>query len=208
MPKPIRILGAVAGLCTAAALSAACSQPATDAQSATAGSDHSGAANAATSGGDEEGAGKASACNGGEFKVDFNVQPQQPGGFLVAVTNKSDQPCTVNGWMKVKGTDMKGDSVDLPVHDVPVPGAPTDVTIKPGETAFAGMKVETGSKADPNTKVVSGLEAQLPGIPGEPNSTIVPDDGKTWQEQPDPTIPVKSVELGTLQPTPQGALLP
>ena len=151
MPKPIRILGAVAGLCTAAALSAACSQPANDAQSVTA--DRSHAANAATSGGDEQGAGKASACNGGEFRVDFNVQPQQPGGFLVAVTNKSEQPCTVNGWLTVKGTDMKGDPIDLPVHEVPVPGAPQDVTIQPGETAFAGIKVETGSKADPGTKV-------------------------------------------------------
>lgn len=217
MPKGIRAAATVAGLFALAIATTACTQnesagqasaPSSGTSQATAGSGTAQAPLAAGSANQGSATNNTSnSCAGSDFAVEMDVQPSQAGTFLVVVTNNSGKTCTLTGWLDLAGQDASGEAHELNVNKVAEPGPPTEVALAPGAAAFAGMQVEPGDKADVNTSVVTGFEATLPGVNGPAASTtIVPADGLSWEQEPDPTIPVKSVQLGTLQPTRDGVL--
>lgn len=145
----------------------------------------------------------ASPCSGDDFTADLIPQPIRPGSFLLAVTNTSQQTCEVDGWPNVVGQNMKGDPLtEVPTATVEVPGAPTATTLEPGETAFAGLHAELGDKSDPNTYVASGFTAYLPDIGGGINAD--PRTDPTGEESF--ALPVKSLRIGSLQPSSQGVV--
>lgn len=145
-------------------------------------------------------------CSAKDFKVDLNVQPGRPGVLLMAVSNTSQKVCKLNGWAEVAPVDMSGaPHTEVPVQKVEIPGGPTEFSLDPGETGFAGVLVEQGDKADPNTVVATGFNVTLPGVGGPVNSNIIGTDGtETGNGSLYAEFPVKAMKVGTLQPVSQG----
>jgi uncharacterized protein DUF4232 len=207
-----RTLGAIAGLFTGAVLLAGCSQPpsaggiATGQDGSPAGLPRGGtmseisADESASS--DNRPQAFESNCAATAFKVDLNVQPDRPGILLMAVTNNSKGTCELNGYVDLVPTNMKGDQLhDVPKENVAVPGEPVDISLAPGESAFAGVRIELGDKADPNTMVATGFEAKLPGTAGTTSAEVIGTEGTSPQYF---EFPIKSMQVGSLQPAAQG----
>jgi hypothetical protein len=190
-------LGAIAGLFTGAVLLVGCSQPAPPAGGNTTGQVGSPAGVARdgtmhkssadeSAGSDNRPQVSESNCAATDFKVDLNVQPDRPGILLMAVTNNS----------------KKGDQMhDVPKENVEVPGEPVDISLAPGESAFAGVRIELGDKTDPNTMVATGFEANPPGTEGTTVAEVIGTEGTSPQYF---EFPIKSMQVGSLQPAAQG----
>ncbi|MBB5154558.1 DUF4232 domain-containing protein [Saccharopolyspora phatthalungensis] len=210
MPNRTRMLGAIAGLFTGALLLAGCGQPVSD--SAVSPSEvgwssrtPSGVATSASLVDSNNSAQPTGAkCSAADFAVDLNVQPGRPGILLMAVTNRSTWVCSLNGWADVVPQDMAGTSrPDVPSEQVEVPGAPTEISLASGETAFAGVRLELGDKADDHTVVTTGFRAHLPGAEGTVNADIIGTGGSAYGAGY-PEFPIKSMQVGSLQPSAQG----
>jgi Protein of unknown function (DUF4232) len=190
---------------------AGCSQPATSSAASAA---MTGVASAqvqsestmmASSASGDDDALKMSDCSASDFGVDLNVQPDLPGVLLMSLRNDSQHVCTVHGFVELVGTDMAGEELtQVSTASVAIPGVAEDVTLDPGESAFAGVHIEVGDKADPNTFVATGFNAYPPSNDGgSVNANIigVNGDGDQYFE-----FPMKSMEIGTLQPSRVGVL--
>lgn len=214
MLKRTRTAGTAAALVSGALLLAGCSggQGATNAAAAPeksgadSGSASSPAEGQSSSGGSSSTSGNVSAsnCSAQDFKIDLNAQPGKPGAFLLAMTNNSDKACELGGWVDLTPTDAKGEPTDVPMQNVEVPGPPEDLTLEPGRTAFAGVQAEQGSKDDSDTKVATGFTAKPSNMDGEVDANLVGTDGSSAEA---PQLPIKSLKVGTLQPTSQGVFI-
>lgn len=140
-------------------------------------------------------------CTASDYKVDLNVQPDRPGILLMAVTNQSQKDCHLSGWPTVAPVNMAGEEGDVPVQKVEIPGGPTDVTIKPGNTAFAGVKLVLGDKGSSNAVTATGFNVRMPGIDTPINGNIIGTDGSNGGYA---EFTVESIQVGTLQPAAQG----
>jgi hypothetical protein len=208
-----RTIGAVVGLLSGVFVLAGCSQPATSsaAPAALAGGGSSQAQGegampvipASVSGDDDTL--KSSNCSARDFGVDLNIQPDRPGVLLMSLTNSSQHVCTVHGYVELVGTDMAGEELtQVSTASVAIPGVAEDVTLDPGESAFAGVHIEPGNKADASTFVATGFNAYPPSSDGGMvNANIIGTngDGDQYFE-----FPMRSMEIGTLQPSRQGVL--
>ena len=214
MLKRTRTAGTAAALISGALLLAGCSggQNATNAAAAPeksgadSGSASSPAEDQSSSGGSSGGSGNVSAsnCSAEDFKIDLNAQPGKPGTFLLAMTNNSDKACELGGWVDLTPTNAKGEPTDVPTQNVEVPGPPEHLTLESGKTAFAGVQTEQGSKADGDAKVATGFTAKPSNMDGEVNANVINTHGSNDEPV---ELPIKSLKVGTLQPTSQGVLL-
>ncbi|MGW1677056.1 DUF4232 domain-containing protein [Saccharopolyspora sp. NPDC002376] len=202
-----RMLSVAVALAGGVALLSGCAQGATNAPAPTQGTNSvtsdqaTGETDAKTERASNETSSKdEAACSSDSFKVELNVQPGRPGILLLAATNESEQTCTVNGYPSLVGTDMSGADIDVPTKQVDVPGAPISFEVGPGQTAFAGVKIETGDKSDSDVRVATGFKASMPDGEGDVNADIVIDPGAGDYAE----FPIKSMEIGSLQPTAQG----
>ncbi|MCI2419701.1 DUF4232 domain-containing protein [Saccharopolyspora sp. K220] len=195
-------LGSIIGLFGGVLLLAGCGQPAADSAPAPAqgGSIQRDGAMSEISAGSAGANAVSSNCSATDFSVDLNIQPDRPGVLLMAVTNDSQQSCTLNGWVDLAATDMAGDPItEVPTERVEMPGAPMEINLDPGESAFAGVHLELGDKADPDTFVGTGFTATPPGTAGSTNAEIIGANGEQYFE-----FPIKSMQIGSLQPSAQG----
>lgn len=199
MLKRTRTAGTAAALIGGALLLAGCSggQNATNAATAPekSGSD-------ASSG--QSNGNSASNCSAEDFKIDLNAQPGKPGAFLLAMTNNSDKACELGGWVDLTPTDAKGEPTDVPTENVEVPGPAEHLTLESGKTAFAGVQTEQGSKTDSDAKVATGFTAKPSNMDGEVNANVISTNGNSEEA---PQLPIKSLKVGTLQPTSQGVAI-
>jgi outer membrane murein-binding lipoprotein Lpp len=205
MLKRTRTAGTAAALVSGALLLAGCSggQGAMNTASAP---QNPGADTARSDSDPASGSGNVSAsnCSAQDFKIDLNAQPGKPGAFLLAMTNNSDKACELGGWVDLTPTDAKGEPTDVPMQNVEVPGPPEDLTLEPGKTAFAGVQTEQGSKADADAKVATGFTAKPSNMDGEINANVINTRGSS--DEPI-ELPIKSLKVGTLQPTSQGVFI-
>lgn len=189
MGKRTRTTGAITGLLGGVALLAGCGQA-----GAIGGNDMS--ANSAAKQDIS-----ASNCAAQDFTVELTPQPQHPDQLLLAMTNTSDEPCELGGWVNLTPQNMAGEPIEqVPSQNVEIPGAPKPLTLQPGRTAFSGVHLELGSKSDPNAYVATGFIAKPADMEGEVNAHIGGTDGQPAE------FPLKSLQVGTLQPSPQGVL--
>ncbi|MEV0058169.1 DUF4232 domain-containing protein [Saccharopolyspora shandongensis] len=223
-----RTLGAISGLVGGALLLAGCGQPAAAPQNTQGNADASAPAAGiapgefqpgkpsgegkpsagTTAGGQASGSGQRTTgakCTSSDFKVDLNVQPDRPGVLLMAVTNKSQKVCDLNGWPTVTPLDMSNSTGDVPTQQVEIPGGPTEFSLDPGETGFAGVLIEFGDKGDSNTFVATGFQVGVPGASDAVNTNIIGTDGTSSENGGlYAEFPIKSMKVGTLQPAAQG----
>jgi hypothetical protein len=148
--------------------------------------------------------GGKSACKTQDVAVTITAQPGDDPAVqrgLVAVTNTAKQACTVHGWLSITLINAANQPAGVPSRTVEEPGPPEDIEIKPGTTAFAGIKWTTCDKADTTcgvgntiryslTKTTNGPVAKLDGFPSAETSGIT----------------MKSLQIGTLQPATQGVV--
>ncbi|WP_433794762.1 DUF4232 domain-containing protein [Actinoplanes sp. CA-252034] len=157
----------------------------------------------ATSTGAPKTGGKAK-CTTKDVAVTITAQPGDDPRVqrgLVAVTNTAKQSCTVRGWLTITLVNAADQPVDVPTETVEEPGPDVDVTLKPGTTAFAGIKWTACDKSDAAcnvgntirfnlTKAATGPAAKLDGFPAAEKSGIT----------------MKSLQIGSLQPATQGVV--
>lgn len=123
--------------------------------------------------------------------------------WLLAVTNNGSRTCTLYGYpsfgLKNAAGDLFSDSKTVYVQH---PGAATSITLRPGRTAFAGVKWTFCSGGD----LIGGLVLTPPG---ERANTPVNLEGVGHsQEVPSLRLCSHSVTAGTFQPSSQGVVFP
>jgi hypothetical protein len=91
-------------------------------------------------------------------------------------------------------------SLPVPVQKVNQPGAATPITLQPGQSAFAGVRLILGDKAATDTFVATTTNLTLPGAPAVVVN-LIDDNGHAT---PYPELDLKSVQVGTFQPAMQG----
>lgn len=138
----------------------------------------------------------------GRFTVDLTVQ--QSGLGLLAITNSGKTSATINGWPTLTFRNAANDTVAVPVKKVNIPGAPTAITLRPGHTAFAGVKWTNGDKGSASTFVATTLDVTAPGASTQIAATVIGTDGK---KQGYYEFDITSVQVGTLQPSTEGVLV-
>ena len=143
----------------------------------------------------------AAACATRDVKADLNYQPGG-GKALLAVTNTSARPCSLNGWASVRLTDPTGGAARVPTTQVPQPGPPVAITLAPGRTAFAGVKWTVCDKAAGNCLAGNGFQVAPPGGSGSAAGDLLgfPPPEKV-------AIAMSALQVGTLQPSNQGVLV-
>ncbi|MBB5072783.1 hypothetical protein BJ969_005871 [Saccharopolyspora gloriosae] len=147
----------------------------------------------------------ASNCSAADFKVTMQAQPSDAGAdsrFLIQLENTSDKSCELGGWVNLTPTNMAGEAIDVPTENVNLPGPDADLTLEPGKSAFAGAKIERAEKSDPDAQVASGFTATPSDMNGEVNAEVSDLNGGNGPVE----MAVKSMQIGTLQPSPQGVV--
>lgn len=195
MLKRIRTVGAATALLGGTLLIAGCSGQAATTGAATL---NDAGSRAASAQGDDV---SASNCSATDFEIKMQAQPN-PGQYLLTMTNISDEACQLGGWVNLMPTNMANEPIEeVASKSVEIPGGPQNLTLEPGRTAFAGVHADLGDKGDPNTYVASGFVATPSDMTGRVNAPV-----SGTNNQPVTEIPLKGLQAGTLQPSPQGVL--
>ncbi|GAA4997315.1 DUF4232 domain-containing protein [Kitasatospora paranensis] len=142
-------------------------------------------------------------CHASELKADVQLQGT-PGSAMVMLTNKGDRTCTVKGYLGYGGLLADNSRVDVATARVPRPGAPVTVTLKPGTTAFSGLKWTLCDKADATCQVLAGIVVTPPDETTQVTATVYGTDAKTVLQLP---VAKAGLTVGTLQPSSQGVVL-
>lgn len=143
----------------------------------------------------------ASNCSAEDFEITMQAQPGG-GKFVLDLKNISDEDCELGSWVNLTPTDMAGEKIETPTDYVNEPGPDEDLTLAPGKTAFAGVKYEPGRKTDPNAQVATGFAATPSDMTGE----IIPEVKGTDGAGNTMEFPINSLQVGTLQESPQGVV--
>ncbi|GAB3684500.1 DUF4232 domain-containing protein [Saccharopolyspora tripterygii] len=200
MVKRIRTIGAATALLGGTLLIAGCGGQAATSSAATLNDtgSHAASANARTPQGDDI---SAFNCSATDFEIKLQAQPD-PSQYLLTMTNTSDEACQLGGWVNLTPTNMANEPIEeIAGKNVEIPGGPQDITLEPGRTAFAGVHADLGDKGDPNTYVTSGFLATPSDMSGSVNAPV-----NSTNNEPVTEIPLKGLQVGTLQPSPQGVL--
>ncbi|MEV4257182.1 DUF4232 domain-containing protein [Spirillospora sp. NPDC049652] len=138
--------------------------------------------------------GAAARCKAAELRAGWQRQPGGKDGHVVAtliLTNKSARACTLAPGWATFGKGTPGRYQQLRTTQVKMPGAGTTITLKPGTSAFEGVKYDA-----------------TPGCPSIGGFGVKVHDG--WNEVSGPgargPLPLcpDSFTAGTIQPTMNG----
>lgn len=148
--------------------------------------------------------GKASTrCHTADLKADVQLQPNFPGSAMVLLTNKGSRTCTVNGYLGYGGLGADNSPIVTGSSRVAHPGAPVEADLKPGATAFSGLKWASCDKADPKCKVLAGITVTPPDETTQLTANVIGTDGKPVTQL---TVSAAGFTVGSLQPSNQGVV--
>ncbi|MBL7262090.1 DUF4232 domain-containing protein [Paractinoplanes lichenicola] len=143
-------------------------------------------------------------CTNDDVSVEITLQPARDDGAqrgLVAVTNKSDSDCGVNGRAAISLRNAADEVVDVPAKDVDQPGAAVPIMLKAGSSAFQGIKWVPCDKGDATCGAGNSLSFNLQASTDGPAAKLI---GFPAPEKSN--ITMKSLQVGTLQPATQGVV--
>jgi hypothetical protein len=152
-------------------------------------------------GGGGAGHGAASACTA--VRAELNVQ--KAGSVLLTLTNAGKRTCRVSGWTDVKLEAADKSTLAGHARKVNQPGAPLAIVLKPGRTAFAGLKWQPCDKASTSCLVASAVRVAAPGSAQHVYAAIHGVAGGS-QRVTELTVKSGSLQVGTLQPRPDGVV--
>ncbi len=124
---------------------------------------------------------------------------------MAILTHKGSRTCTVKGYLNYRGLLADNSAVAVPTKHEAHPGAPVHITLKPGTSAFSGLKWTSCDKADASCKVLAGVQVTPPEEAAHLTATVLGTDGKAL-----PQLAVSSAGFiaGSLQPASQGVVFP
>ncbi|MFI5952275.1 DUF4232 domain-containing protein [Cryptosporangium sp. NPDC051539] len=144
-------------------------------------------------------------CTNGDVKVDVTLQPKTDDGNtergLLALTNASDHACSVKGRAAVSLTNAADEVVTVPTRKVDQPGPAERIVLKPGVTAFEGLKWTPCDKGSATCAAGNGMRFNLQASTDGPAVTL---SGFPAPEKS--AITMASLQIGTLQASHQGAV--
>ncbi|PRY19269.1 DUF4232 domain-containing protein [Pseudosporangium ferrugineum] len=120
---------------------------------------------------------------------------------LVAITNVSSRACQVEGHAYVSLSNAANEVVEVPKKAVDEPGKASAIVLKPGTSAFEGIKWDPCSKDDVNCPTGNSLRVNLEASTDGRFATL---EGFPRPEKHD--ITMRSLKIGTLQPSTQGVV--
>lgn len=146
---------------------------------------------------------EAKGCRNDDLDVTVTLQPERDKASrgLVAVTNTGDAPCALEGRAIISLSNAAGETVDVPTEEVDQPGEPVAITLRPGRSAFQGIKWTPCDKGSSTCPAGNGLRFNVQASTDGPPADL---DGFPAPEKTD--ITMKSLQLGTLQPLTQGVV--
>jgi hypothetical protein len=147
----------------------------------------------------------ARVCRTSDTSATVTLQPDPGDGStqvaLVSLENTSKNNCAVEGRAAISLTNAAGDVVKVSTKNVNEPGKAVRVTLRPGTNAFQGIKWTTCDKGDDTCGVGNGLRFNLDASTDGPDAKL---EGFPPGEASD--ITMKSLQIGTLQPSRQGVV--
>ncbi|MCU7727426.1 DUF4232 domain-containing protein [Actinoplanes sp. KI2] len=145
------------------------------------------------------------ACRTGDVGAVVTLQPERNSGTtrmaLVTLTNKTKSTCVVDGWASISLVNAADEVVPVRTTRVDQPGAPVRTVLRPGTTAFAGIKWTACDKADASCGVGNTLRFNL--------QASTDGDVAELEGFPNPAanaITMTKLQLGSLQPSRQGVV--
>nr|WP_296069509.1 DUF4232 domain-containing protein [uncultured Actinoplanes sp.] len=140
-------------------------------------------------------------CRNDDVSATVTFQPQFESGTtrlaLVAVTNRSKNPCRVDGRAAISLTNAAGEVVEVPTKNVNEPGRAVPITLQPGGNAFEGIKWQLCDKGSADCPAGTGLRFNLQASTDGPDAKL----------SGFPTgFTMASLQIGTLQPSTQGVV--
>ncbi|MFJ9845089.1 DUF4232 domain-containing protein [Kitasatospora sp. NPDC101155] len=162
-----------------------------------------GGVGAAASGTSASGGTVSTRCHTADLKADVQLQPDHPGSAMVMLTNKSPRTCTVHGYLGYGGLQADNSPVITGSSRVAHPGKPVEVSLKPGVSAFSGLKWTSCDKADPTCKVLAGITITPPDETTQLTANLLGVDAKPVLQL---TVSHAGFTVGSLQPVSQGVV--
>lgn len=145
------------------------------------------------------------ACRTGDVKAVVTFQPDRIDRAtrmaMVTLTNTTKSTCVVDGWASISLVDAADEVVPVKTTRVDQPGAPVRTTLKPGTSAFAGIKWTACDKAAASCGVGNTLRFNL--------QASTDGDVAELEDFPNPAasdITMAKLQLGSLQPSHQGVV--
>lgn len=133
-------------------------------------------------------------------KAELTMQGK-PGLGLLALTNSGADVLTLQGWPKLRFTNPAGQPAAIPVEQKLVPGEGPSITLRPGQTAFAGVRFDTD---DANSFAINTMDVELSKA-GTAQVSFIGTDGQPMNDTTG--LKVSEAEVGTWQPVSQGVLV-
>lgn len=151
------------------------------------------------------GHGQVAPCTAADIKPTVIGQAQRTSGAtrmaIVELTNASAHPCRLEGWASVTLVDAAGQLVQVPTVKVAQPGAPVPVDLAPGTSASAGIKWTACDKASADCPTGNGLQVGLPRSTSTRDAEL-----SEFPAAEKSDITMKSLQLGSIQPSHQGVV--
>ncbi|WP_329564643.1 DUF4232 domain-containing protein [Kitasatospora sp. NBC_01266] len=142
-------------------------------------------------------------CHTSELKADVQLQPDFPGKAMVMLTNIGKRSCSVYGYLGYGGLLADNSRVTLNTSRVAYPGPSVAATLKPGTTAFSGLKWSSCDKSDPTCHVLAGVIVTPPDETTQLTANVLDDNGRPL---PQLTVSAAGFTVGTLQPSNEGVV--
>jgi len=147
----------------------------------------------------------AALCRDTAVEITITAQSETPTAVgdqrgLISVANRSGAACRIDGRILVSLYNAADERVEVPTTSVNEPGEAVDILLRPGTGAFQGIKwvacdrddedCPTGNTLRGSLSSGRGVVATLEGFP-DPNRSL---------------ITMKSLKVGTVQPSTQGVV--
>ena len=145
-------------------------------------------------------------CRDSTIKITITAQDEDPTAEgvqrgLVTVANQSSTACRLDGRVFVSLHNAADERVPVPSISVNEPGRSVNILLRPGTGAFQGIKWQACDRGDSDCPTGNTLRGSL----DSPRRGVV----ATLENFPDPArslITMKSLRIGTLQPSTQGVV--
>jgi eukaryotic-like serine/threonine-protein kinase len=148
--------------------------------------------------------GDARLCKSSDLRVTISAQSDDPTALgtqkgLISAVNTSSSACRVDGRLFVSLYNAADERIDVPTTSVNEPGAAVEIILRPRGGAFQGMKWQACDRDEcpAGNTFRASLDSKSRGVVAEPDG--FPDPGSSQ-------IAMKSLQLGTLQPSRQGVV--
>jgi eukaryotic-like serine/threonine-protein kinase len=145
-------------------------------------------------------------CTDADVEITITAQSDDPTDAgpqrgLISVANRSTTACRINGRVFVSLYNAADERVPVPTTAVDEPDEAVDILLRPGTGAFQGIKWQTCDRDDADCPTGNSLRASLTRTGRGAAAEL--------EEFPDPSrsqITMKSLKIGTVQPSTQGVV--